>query len=151
MRAFLIILLILVVLGFIAFRWGKSVFDKFAFNISFKGVDLQSILNGTGFTQVDLTVSIDNKNNFSVPVTGFYAEIFYNNNLLAKSTNSGQQFVIPANGNVTVSHSVTVGLTNDAIDIAGKLISKQSIPFTYKIKATLWGWIPISYSGKFNY
>lgn len=152
MRAFLIILVIIVVIGIAGYLYGKRAIDNFEFGEpKFVGADLQSIFSGAGFTTLDLSSTIVNKNNFEVPVKGLYVELKYKGQLIAKSTNP-QDFVIPANGSITITHNLTLPVgTGFAIDIGLQLASKKQLEFQYSAKGSLFGFIPLSTKDTFTY
>ncbi len=151
MKGSTIILIIVIALIIAGVVYGKKVIDNFTFgNPKFVGADLGSIFGGTGFSTIDLSMSVDNKNTFAIPVKNLYAEVYYNGQLFGKSTNAHDPFTIPANGSITITQNMTFALTNTGA-IIGKLYNKQPLQFTYMVKGTLFGFAPFKYNGNFTY
>lgn len=151
MRTFLIILVFLAVITFFGYRYGKTAISKLDFGSpKFSGIDLLNVLNTSGFSQVNLSTVITNQNNFAIPVNNLYLEVSYLGNLVGKSTNTGTSFVIPANGQITISQNVTISLAN-SLGIAAKLVAKQPIQFDYLVKATLFNFFPLTFRSNFIY
>lgn len=149
MRTIIVIIVIIVILYF-GYRGGKKIIDNFDFGSpKFIGADLANVFSGN-FATVDLGTTITNKNNFSVPVSGLYFEVYYQGQLLGKSTMRHDNFTIPANGSIEIMENVTLAL-GDVVQIAGKLLAKQPIEFTYMVRAFLWNVIPITVRNKFMY
>lgn len=148
MKYFLIVLLAIII---IAYFFVKKAIDNFTFGyVKFVGGDLKSIFDGTGFTAINLSSTIDNKNNFSVPVSGLYVELYHQGNLIGKSTAPQGDFTIPAMGKFTVNHSVTFNI-NSGLSIAEKILSKVPVDFDYTIRAKLFRFYPLTYNENFIY
>lgn len=148
MKYFLIVLVAVII---IAFFYIKNALDKFTFgDVKFVGGDFRSIISGQPFTAINLSETIENKNNFNVPVSGLNVEVYHQGTLIASSTAPQADFVIPANGTYTLNQSMTVD-TSKALSIATKIFSGQPLVFDYKIKAKLFGFYPLSYNGNFTY
>lgn len=152
MKNLLIILVILVVIGYFTYKKGKGYLDKI--NISepkFVGANLDSLISGTGFNSIDLQSTVTNGNNFAIPVNKLYIEVFYNGSLVAKSTRSHDAFIIPKNGSATINENITLSFGTLAIPIVADIAKKRPVVFTYNVKATLFNFIPISYTDTLTY
>lgn len=150
MKTFIIILVIVVVLA-LGYKYGKKAIDNFDFgNPKFVGADLKSIFSSSGFATVDLSTTITNKNNFSVPVNNLYIEVYYQGALVGKSTTPHDAFVIPKNGSINISQNISLAVTN-TVNIAAQIIGGQSVQFEYRIRAILFGFVPFFTKGTFTY
>lgn len=149
MRTFIIIAVIVIILYF-GYTRAKKILDNFEISDpEFLGADLPGLFRGTGFNTVDLGTTITNKNDFSVSVSGLYIEIYYKGMTVGKSTVPHEKFVIPANGSVDVRENMTLALGN-AIEVGVRLLAKQPVEFTYMVKATIFGWFPLTHRDKFT-
>jgi len=84
--------------GYKYYKYLKGAADRVNFGKpTFQGVDLKSILDGGTTVTVDLTVTATNGNNFGIPVSGLYAEVYYNGVTVAKSnaTTATTNTIIP--------------------------------------------------------
>lgn len=150
MKNLLIILVVLALVYFI-FRYAKKVVNNITFSDpSFEGVDLLSVVNNTSFSNINLSTVINNNNTFNIPVEGLYLEVYYQGNLIGKSTSPSERFVIPAKGSIKITESVTLYLSN-SIGIAAKLLANQPLEFSYVVKATIFNFIPLTYRSTFTY
>lgn len=151
MRSFLTVLIIVALLLYFGYRFVKKSVENLTFSQpKFSGIDLLNFINKTGFSTVDLSTTITNKNNFDIPVNNLYLEISHEGNLVGKSTIPHEKFVIPNNGAITESQNVTLSLAS-SFSLAAKLLAKQPIVFDYTIKGTLFNFFPLNYSDKFTY
>ncbi|MCC6721745.1 MAG: hypothetical protein IT243_06040 [Bacteroidia bacterium] len=147
----LIITALIIVLFFSIYKWSRSIIDKFGIDVKFKNVDLRGILSESKSAQVNLTASIVNKNNFKIPVKNFHINIFHNSILVAQTSSNGQDFIIPKNDSIIINHSLTMFINEASKNILMNIVANKPTEFTYKINATLYGFIPVSYTDKFIY
>lgn len=148
MKYFLLVLLAVII---IAFFYVRRVLDNFTFSdAKFAGGNLKSIFDGSGFTAINLSSTITNKNNFSVPVSGLYIELYNNGNLIGKSTTPQSDFTIPAKGEYTVVQSMTFNV-NSSLLIAAKVLAGVPVVFDYTVRAKLFGFYPLTYKDSFTY
>lgn len=151
MKPFYIILIIVAVVFIAAYIYAKKVIGKITFATPrFVGADLKSAFSGNNFTTIDLSENIDNQNSFSIPVNRLYAEVYYQGQLVGKSTTQHDPFVIPVNGNINVTQNITLAIA-PGLDVVTQLISGQPIQFTYMIRAVLFNFFPFTYRGSFTY
>lgn len=144
MKYFLAILAVIIIIGYF---YIKSALDKFTFgDVKFVGGDIRSILSGKAFTAINLSTTIDNKNNFSVPVSGLNVELYHDGALIGKSTVPQEDFTIPARGNFTINQSMTIDISK-SLSIASKILSGTPFVFNYTVKAKLFSFFPLTYSG----
>lgn len=155
MRFWIIILIVVLALAG-TYQWLKKAYDKIAFDISFKGVDLHGakitdLLTGS-VSQIDLLLGakISNTNSFAIPFKDVRIELFYEGVRVAETTGgfTSQEFKIPANGYLEISDSVNVIISTKAAQLIYKGISKLSPELVYKASFTVFG-IPIRISDKF--
>lgn len=155
----LLIIAIIVVLLVAAYMYIKKAIDGFGFDLGLSRVDLKALFSGGGTTNVDLTITITNNNNFSIPVDNLTVEIYYDSSILlppsiiAYSTNPADNFVIPSKangGSVTFSHNITINVGSSAVDILNNLLLGNPLVFTYTIKGKLFKFYPLNYSGTYT-
>lgn len=147
----LLIIAIVVIIAYFVHNYATKAIDKITFSPpKFEGVDLLSIVNTTGFSQINLSTVISNTNNFNIPVNGLYLELLYQGNIIGKSTDPSERFIIPSNGEIKVTQNITLSLAN-SIGIAAKLVARQPIEFTYRVEATLFNVFPLNYTDTFTY
>lgn len=148
MKYFLVALLIIVIAGYFFIK--KSL-DNFTFgDVKFVGGDFKSIFDGSGFTAINLASTIENKNSFSVPVSGLYIELYHQGTLIGKSTNVQPDFTIPSMGTITIQESMTFNV-NSSLAIGLKILSRTPVVFDYTVRAKLFGFYPLTYSDNFTY
>lgn len=151
MKTWVIILIIVVVLAFGTYKYGMKAVDKVTFGQpQFVNADFKSLISGSGVTSVNLSETITNANNFSIPVTGLYFEVYYNGITIARSQAPHVRFVIPANGSLAVTETVLIDVQN-SIQVGLNILSGQSIKFDYMVRGYLFGFFPFTYKGTFTY
>lgn len=144
MKQAIIIIVVLIVLGYFGYRYGKKVVDKIEIrNPKFDSVDWKSIINGGGFANINLIDMVINRNNFTIPVSGLYVELSYKGNLIGKST-TPQDFIIPANGDLAIKQNMTVAIGN-SLDVGLKKIQGEQVTFDIIATMTLFGFYPYTY------
>lgn len=153
MRTFLIIaaIVLLLVLGYL---YVKKIWDKISFVLSFKGIDLGNIdlsnLTGTN-AKIRVGLKVMNNNNFAIPFRKVRAWMYYDNTLIAQTSEdlSSKTFEVPANGVIEVDDSVNTYINNASLKLIKEIVAKTNPAINYKIKINVFG-IPFSYSDSFN-
>lgn len=148
MKYFLLVLAAVII---IAFFYIRNALNNFTFNdVKFVGGNIREILSGGAFTAINLSQTIDNKNSFSVPVSGLYIELYHQGKLIGQSTSAQPDFDIPAMGSFTINQSMTVNI-NSSLSIAAKILAGAPVIFDYTIRAKLFKFFPLTYNGSFTY
>lgn len=151
MRTFIIIIAIVLVLAIVGYRYGKKALAKFDVQgPNLVGADLSKIFQSGNFATADLSATITNGNNFNIPVSNLYVELYYNGQTLGKSTTPHDKFIIPKNGSVSITQNMTLAAAS-GLDIASQLLGGNKLTFTYKVTGVLFGFFPFVYRGNFNY
>lgn len=149
MKTFILILVIVVILGLVGYRVSKKAIDKISFSKpTIRNLNLSSI--GNSFSTVDLTTTIENKNNFDIPVSGLYIELYYQGQLVGKSTVPSEKFIVPMNGSITITQNVTIYL-NSTLNVAAKILSKELITFDYIARGIVFNVVPLQIRDSFIY
>lgn len=150
MRTFLIfaIIILIFVLGYfqIIKIWNNVNF-KFDFNIA--GSNLTGLADG-GTIKIPVIATITNDNSFSIPFRNVKAWIYYNNTLIAQTSDdiSNFSFTAPAHGSIPViDPSANLFVNSASIALLGAYSSHP--PINYTISLTVFG-IPFSYSDTFT-
>lgn len=152
MRTFLIIaaIVLLLVLGYL---YIKKIWGKISFVFTFKGIDLGNIdltnLTGTN-AKIRVGLKVMNDNNFAIPFRKVRAWMYYENTLIAQTSEdlSAKTFEVPANGVIEVEDSVNTYINSASLRLIKEIVNKTNPAISYKIKINVFG-IPFSYSDYF--
>lgn len=114
-----LIILIIVILLVAGYLYMKSVWNKISFVIAFKGIDFGAInisdLDNIGQTntKIRLGLKVSNGNNFSIPFTNLRAWLYYDNTLIAQTTEelAFKKYTVLANSNKIIDESIAKGPT----------------------------------------
>lgn len=144
MRILLTIIIILVLIGAIAYMWAKRTFDKITFlpptlSESLKGLTMATISGQT--ISLPLTFHIKNESNSSIPFGITSASLSYNGNLIAETTDNSSYF-LPANSILSVTKLVNFTLNDDAKALLALKIQGGHPVIEYEIHASIFG-IPL--------
>lgn len=148
------VVIILVVLASFGFFWGKSAWEKISFSaprlqaINFQGITLTDLANIALLSQtktitVGLSMDINNQNNFSIPFSSMNVKLFYDNTLIAQTSDTllnSQQ--VPANGTLKISDQVNVILNNAGAALLIEKIKGRAVTIIYEINMKVFG-IPL--------
>lgn len=148
------VLLIFAALGIGGFFWAKSVWNKISFgkpqllNLNLNGLTLTDLTN-VAFNgvqkQVTATVQMDikNENSFSIPFSSLKVKFFYSGTEIAETSDllAGNARV-PANGTFTGTDTVTITLSNTAVQMLIDKLTNKKATVDYKIMVKVFG-IPI--------
>lgn len=147
------IVVILVVLGIIAFTWGKSAWDKIDFGKPrLEGLDLQGLslndlaniaLAGQSKT-VTATVVMDikNDNGFSIPFSSIKAQLSSKGVVIAQTTDTSAH-TVPANGILSLSDNVDIILNNAGGALLIEKLKGNHPQIDYEVDLKVFG-IPVS-------
>lgn len=152
-----LIILIIVLLLVLGYLYMKSVWNKISFVIAFKGIDFGTInisdLDNIGQTntKIRLGLKVSNGNNFSIPFTNLRAWLYYDNTLIAQTTEelASRTFRSPANGIIEVEDLVNVYLNPSSIQLIKEIANKTNPAISYSVKLNVFG-IPFSHSDYFK-
>lgn len=126
--------------------WNAINFD-FKFNIA--SVDLTSLVGG-GTITVPVVVTITNENGFSIPLKNVKAWIYYENTLIAQTSEALTAFsyTVPAHGNLPIiDPSVNLFVNSASLDLVRNIGNHPLVNYT--ISMTVFG-ISFSYSDTFT-
>ena len=149
----LVILGVLALLVFVfVIPWGKKVWDKITFSqprleaLDLQGLSLADLANiaFTGQTKevtAVLGMDIKNENNFSIPFSNLRAQLFYQDVLIAETTDN-RSYTVPANGSLAFSNPVKIILNNAGGQLLIEKASGRQPIIDYKINANVFG-IPL--------
>lgn len=149
-----IILLVLAILAAIAFFWGKSIWDKITFGVpkvlglDFNGITLADIANIVLTGQPKevnalITMDVVNQNNFPIPFSSLKVKLFYNDQLLAETSDAfTQKQSIPANATLYATDNVKILLSGAAAQLAKDKIQNGHVTLNYKVMVKIFG-IPL--------
>lgn len=152
-----LILIILLILGGIYF-YVKMAINRVSFQIGLKGFDLSGIsisdvFQGTGAIKLQALAKISNRNNFAINLSKFKIWMYYQGTMIAQTTdetNNISDVSIPANGNIDVTHDVTVYLNSAFLQAIKDLRNGANLKFDYTTSFRVYG-IPFTYKDYFNY
>lgn len=155
LKIFLWILAILAVIAVIAFFWAKSIFDKVNFSapklysLDLQGLTLNDLvkiaLEGSQKeVKVTLGMDISNANSFSIPFSNMNVKMYYAGAIIAQTSPAlqNQKFVLPANGNLSVTDNISIVLNPEGIKMLIEKIKGGQPKIDYKIGLKVFG-IPL--------
>lgn len=154
LKIVLIVLVIFAVLGFTGFIWAKNVWNKITFGkprlqgLNLNGltpVDLANALFNSISKDITVTLAMDvkNDNNFSIPFSSLKVKLFYNDAVIAETSDmlSGKQSVA-ANATFTATDTVTVTLNDAGLNMLIEKAKGNKVKIDYKILVKVFG-IPL--------
>lgn len=147
-KIFLIVVAVLVVLGAAGFTYGKSIWNNISFsapkiNIQKTIADLQGFDLSQGQLPATLQMNVKNNNSFSIPFSSLNVKLYYNGNVISESSESlTQKMIVPANGNLTVSDTITIYLSKATENLIIQKALGNKVKIDYKVFARIFG-IPI--------
>lgn len=156
LKIFLWIAAIIAVLAALAFLvvipWATKVWDRITFSeprveaLDLQGLSLQDLANiaFTGTTKevtAILGMDIKNENNFSIPFSNLRAQLFYQDTLIAETTDT-RSYNVPANGGLAFSNPVKIILNNAGGQLLIAKATGGNPIIDYVIKANVFG-IPL--------
>lgn len=131
---------------------------KVSFEIGFKGLDLSNIaldnvISGSSTARVKIGAKLVNRNNFPIRLGNFHIWIYYNNVLMAQSTEEPGNFnkiIMPAHGTAEVTHDVTIYLNTQVLQLLRDLKDRKELRFDYATEFRVYGF-PYTYKDYFTY
>jgi len=155
---FKILLIVLFVLILIAL-YVKSIIDKIEFdfnikNLNFKDFILKDITSQGSKTLITIEYLINNKSNSTIKFKDLYIEAYYNNKLIAKSTdnyNNSKEIVLDKRkSDIKFEQEYYVLLNKESIELATRIASSKPVDIGYLVKVNILGF-KLKYKGKYNY
>lgn len=147
-----ILAVLALVIYFLVIPWATKVWDRITFSKPYvqdwdlKGTtlaDLADIAFQGAEKEVDVQLGMDikNDNSFSIPFSKVKAKLFYDNQLIAETTDNASHLV-PANGVLSLSNLVKIKLNGaGGTMVIDKLQGKTPV-INYEIDANVYG-IPL--------
>lgn len=147
------IVVILAVLGIIAFFLGKNAWDKLTFGKpTLQGLDLQGLslndlaniaLAGQSKT-VTATVIMDikNDNSFAIPFSSIKASFSYKGTVIAETTDNSSH-TVPANGILSLPNNINIILNNAGGALLIEKLKGNHPQIDYEVDLKVFG-IPVS-------
>lgn len=151
MKTSLIILLIFLVFLLAALQlwniWSKIKFEFGISGIDILNIDVSNFLTG-GNIMVPIRAKITNDNSFDIPFKKLRAWLYYDNTLIAKTSEklASESFNAPAGGHVDLVDPVNIYLNNSSLNLIKSLGNNPEIKYT--VKLTIF-WIPFSHTDTF--
>lgn len=154
LKIFLFVLAAVSTLAFLAFMWGKSVWDKISFgkpritgldfnNLSL--IDLANIAFTGGQQEVTANIGIDiaNQNSFAIPFSSLKVKLLYNDEVIGQTSDMlAQKQSVPANGTLPLNDTVKIILNNAGAQLLTDKIKNGKATLQYKIMVKVFG-IPL--------
>lgn len=155
MKAIGIFVIVVLILALI-YIWGMMIYNRIKFEFGFKGADLsglniQSLLIG-GQTEATIKASakVINNNNFSITFSNLSADIYYEDVLIAKTSDdlAKKTVVVPSNSAIEIIDNIKIYLNPQSVKMLSAVALKQSPKVQYTVKLKLYG-IPLSWTDYF--
>lgn len=149
------VLLGFVVLAVIGWLFIKNAVDKLAFRFNLKGIDpsslsLQGILKGETRLLTTIQTQVSNQNGFGININNVETEIYYQNNLVAKSVNKSGRIHIDSMGDTSFSHQMNILVNKYSLDLIKNIKGGTGAPITYKVNLSIFG-IPFSIEDSYTF
>ena len=151
MRVLLWIFIIFILVAGILYAAYLVIESRIRFDFDLKGLDPSKFLTKLlkGRIDVDIKVTVTNKNNFNIPISNLYIELFYNNQLVANSIDRSSLLNIKANDKTALSHWVDLNLSENTFELLKKIVKKEEPEVYYIVRGKLW-FIPFKIKNSFK-
>lgn len=137
---------------FLVVPWAKKIWDRITFSVPrLQGLDLKGLtladITSIAFSgeekQVDAQLGMDikNENNFSIPFSNIKAKLFYDNELIAETTDDASH-TVPANGIFPLSNLVNIHLNGAGGRMLIDKLQGKTPMIDYEVSANVFG-VPI--------
>lgn len=153
-------LLILVLLGILAYIWALTAFEKIKFKFKFRGISFESInledllFQGQAVIRVLVDAEITNYNNFAITFSDVFLWFYHNNQLIAKTASNGnknlQKVRVSGNSVTDVTEELDFYINPRTVSIAKDIRDKKHVKIDYTVKIKVFG-IPYIYHGFFEF
>jgi LEA14-like dessication related protein len=144
MKILFTILIILALLGAIAYMWATRTWSKITFSPptldeNIQGLTLATISGQT--ISLPLTIHIANASTSSIPFSSITAQLLYKGTVIAETADANS-YTLPANGNLTITDTVNITLNDAAKALFVDKVSGNHPVIDYAITAKVYG-IPL--------
>lgn len=138
MRIFWSVVIGLIVLLIIGYFVVKNAVDNLSFKFDLKGIDpsslsLSGILKGEGTISAVIATTVSNGNGFGININAVDTEIYYQNQLVARSAGQSSRIHIDANKDTVFNHSMNVFINKYSLDLIKNIKSGAHPEITYKV------------------
>ncbi len=147
----IIVILILIVLYLVSVRNSFKVAFKIS-DVQLKNFTLDLLNSGQSIVQIQLVFVVFFKALFNIVISNLYLEIYYNNQLVAKSSNVPENYkkiILLPNVDNLVYQTFDLKVNAQAIDLIYKIKAKQPYSVNYKLSAKVFG-IQVSQNKIYN-
>lgn len=154
-KILLIILLVLILIGL----YGYSIISKIDFDFNIKNFNFGSFIikdlkSDGSKTIITIEYVINNRSNTTIKFKDLYVEAYYNNKLIAKSTdnyNNSKEIVLDKRkSDIKFEQEYYVLLNKESIELATRIASSKPVDIGYLVKVNILGF-KLKYKGKYNY
>ncbi len=140
-----------------AFMWIQLVKSRIQINFKIGKVDWGSI-SVTDFligkelvVELNTFIIIKNQNPFSIPIKDLNIEIYYRDELIARSTEKeGKLIKIPTNGEIKFDEKMTLFANQNSFNLITNFGLKGAFELKYIIKLKLYN-APVSFKGTYKH
>ena len=157
-RTVSVIMGIVAILGSLAWL-ATIIWDNLKFNIYFKSVDLsgltladvEKILGGeTKVINTTLGADIENKNPFSISFSRLKVKMFYEEELIAETSEkiASTKYTIPAKGKLSIEDTADIILNPSSVNLIAQGLTNRKPSIDYTVDLRVWG-IPLSIKNDF--
>ncbi len=159
----IIVILVIVLIGYIAYRYIKRGWQNVKFRVYFKSADLSGItlqdlisgvLVGTAKTiPVVIGDDIQNDNNYDITFSGLKAKLSYNGVVFVETSSNleSKEFTLKANSELSISDSTTFTLNKASLSLLKDKLSGGSPRIDFAVKVRVYGISIGVYKGNFNW
>lgn len=147
-----IILLVLLIIALLVW-YAVSVWDRLTFNIYFKSVDLSGLnladlekilLGETKVIHTTIGADLENKNPFSISFSNLKVKMFYENALIAETSDKikNTKYTVPAKGNLSIEDTADIILNPSSVNLIAQGLTNRKPNIDYTVNLRVWG-IPL--------
>jgi len=150
------IIAIIVLIFVLIYVQGKMIYNRIFFEFGFRGADLSGLdiqgllIGGTTDATIKMSAKVVNKNNFSISFSDLHAWLYFENVLIAQTSDAlaKNKVTVQPNSSAEIVDNVRIFLNKQSLSLLKQAALKQSPKIQYTVKLKIWG-IPISFSDYF--
>jgi len=153
---FSIIILVLVLI----FIWLRMIYNRIynriTFEFGFRGADVSGLniqsllLGGQTDATIKMSAKVINLNGFSFSFSDLRAWLYYDNTLIAQTSENlaKQQIIVQKNSSAEIVDDVKIFFNKSSVKMLKEVALKQQPKVQYTVKLKIWG-VPISFTDYF--
>lgn len=149
---------IVVILALLLYYYFKIVKARITFNFKLRDIkvgtiNIADIKDDNAKLKIGVGIEIENKNKFSISFSDLYLWLYWNNNLIAKTSDipeAKKKVYIPSNGKAYFVEPIDIYINKNTIGFLAELKLKKEVDIKYVVSLRILG-LNIRYEDTYKY